>query len=73
MKQVDYLITDLQRMKDKRERICRELGSGYDWQLVESLIAIDGKIKQTADRIEEVMTHEILISRVEERYGKSKY
>lgn len=55
MKQVDYLITDLQRMKDKRERICRELGNGYDWQLVESLIAIEGKIKQTADRIEGMM------------------
>jgi len=37
MKPVDYLITDLQRMKDKRENICRELGNGYDWILVESL------------------------------------
>lgn len=55
MKQVDYLITDLQRMKDKRERICKELGSGYDWQLVESLIAIENKIKQTADRIESML------------------
>lgn len=55
MKPVDYLVTDLQRMKDKRERICKELGSGYDWQLVASLIAIENKIKQTADRIESMI------------------
>lgn len=55
MKPVDYLITDLQRMKDKRETICKELGYGYDWMLVESLIAIENKIKQTVDRIEEMM------------------
>jgi hypothetical protein len=54
MKQIDYLITDLQRMKDKREMICKELGSGYDWQLVSSLIAIDGKIEQVTNRIEEM-------------------
>lgn len=55
MKPVDFLITDLQRMKDKRENICKELGNGYDWQLVESLIAIENKIKQTANRIEEMI------------------
>lgn len=54
MKPVDYLITDLQRMKDKRENICRELGNGYDWILVESLIAIENKIKQTAERIDKM-------------------
>jgi len=54
MKPVDYLLTDLQRMKDKRERICIELGAGYDWMLVESLIAIENKIKQTVDRIDKM-------------------
>jgi len=55
MKSVDYLTTDLQRMKNKRENICKELGNGYDWMLVESLIAIENKIKQTSERIEEIM------------------
>jgi hypothetical protein len=54
MKLVNYLITDLQRMKDKRQNICKELGNGYDWQLVESLMAIENKIKQTADRIDKM-------------------
>lgn len=43
---------DLERMRKKREDICIELGSGYDWMLADSLIAIDSKIKKLESKLE---------------------
>lgn len=54
MNDLRLLKQDLERMLIKRNNICIELGSGYDWMLVDSLIAIDGKIKQTEKKIEDI-------------------
>lgn len=45
---------DLERMKNKRNNICIELGNGYDWILLDSLIAIDVKIKNMENKLFEL-------------------
>lgn len=42
---------ELERMTVKRNNICIELGSGYDWMLVDSLIAINSKIERLYSKI----------------------
>lgn len=53
MQDIRLIKQELERMQEKRNKICIELGNGYDWMLVDSLIAIDGKIKQYEKKIEE--------------------
>lgn len=45
---------DLERMREKRNNICIELGKGYDWILVDSLIAINSKIQKTEDKVNDL-------------------
>lgn len=54
----EQLNRELARMNTKRDNICIELGAGYDWILVESLIAIDKKIKQYEKKLEQLMAEE---------------
>lgn len=54
MLDIRLLKQDLERMREKRNNICIELGYGYDWMLVDSLIAIDSKIKQLETKLESI-------------------
>jgi len=57
MDDIRLLQLDLERMIKKRNDICIELGNGYDWMLCDSLIAVDGKIKQAEKKIEELLSN----------------